>query len=469
MVRDRLLAALAGVALALGACGGEPEVIEVAVPELPRPHHVLIVLVDTLRADHMAVYGYPRDTTPFLDAFLEQGVRFDRAASQSSWTAPSVISMFTGRDVAGESLAMPADLPAMAELFQQAGYRTGAFVLNPLIQNRENDFHRGFDTFKTSKVMREVSKWIWNSQGQDTLTYVHLVTTHDPYAIDPQFHHFTGGPPLVPEAIEERWQAAAEGGLELSTDVREHMEQQRNRYDDDVRLMDSQFGTIVNYLEVTGQLEDAVVILCSDHGEGLWTRPAFTFSPEARGPATVEQRFKMTHGGQVYEELTRVPLLVWAPGVARGRVVDEQVGNVDLLPTLLELADLPLPEGELSGRSLAPLLYADAPDLSDGAEAVRPVGTTMSATRYLHALWSGPYKLIRPTALGRGEGLETELYDLVADPDESHDLAAERPGLVAELEAELEARLAGSILDADAELDMTQTNLEAMRALGYTD
>ena len=126
MVRDRLLAALAGVALALGACGGEPEVIEVAVPELPRPHHVLIVLVDTLRADHMAVYGYPRDTTPFLDAFLEQGVRFDRAASQSSWTAPSVISMFTGRDVAGESLAMPADLPAMAELFQQAGYRTGA-------------------------------------------------------------------------------------------------------------------------------------------------------------------------------------------------------------------------------------------------------------------------------------------------------------------------------------------------------
>ena len=456
--RGRVRLAASVLAALVAACGGGPRG---AAPEPTRPHHVMVFLVDTLRADHMACYGYPRDTTPFLDDFGRRGVRFEAAASQSSWTAPSVISLFTGRDVAGEALAVPEDLPAMAELFQEAGYATAGFVLNPLIQNPENGFRRGFDAFHTTGVMRGLDAWIQDSKGRDTFTYVHLVTPHDPYGIDPRFHHFTGGPGLTPEGLGERWELAAAEGYELTDETREYLVQQRNRYDDDVRLTDSQFGTVMTYLQGADQLEDAIVVLCSDHGEGLWTRPSFAFSKAAQEATTVPERFKQTHGGQLFEELTRVPLMVWAPQLQAGRVVEERVGNVDLMPTLLELCDLPLPPGRLSGRSLAHLLYADEPAAS--------APTAMSATRHQHALWSGRHKLLRPTAQGRAEGLETELYDLVADPGEERDLSAERPEVAARLEAELDARLGTSILAEDSELELTEANQAAMRALGYTE
>ena len=466
------LALAAALLLGLATCASDaPAAYE--VPAKGGPRHVLIFLVDTLRADHMACYDYPRDTTPFLDDFLERGVRFDKAISQSSWTAPSVISLFTGRDVVGEAVALPAALPTLPEVFQGAGYRTGGFVLNPLIQNAENGFRRGFERFQTERAVRKAMTWIKNSKGKDTLTYVHMVTTHDPYAIDPKYHHFTGGPGLVPDEVEARWSAAAEDGLDLSDEVREEMTQARNGYDDDVRLADSQFGTLVAELERTGQLDNAVIIFCSDHGEGLWTREAFDFSPEAQGATTVEARFKMTHGGQLYDELVHTPLMIWAPGVEGGRQVSSVTSNVDILPTLLELCDLAPPSdatGALSGTSLAPAMYVDTTDTgADAGEHLAGPRNAMTATRYAHALYSWPYKLIEPTQLGLAEGLVPELFDLVADPGEDHDLTAELPEVLARLRAELAERRRSAVLDPEAELELTDANRAAMRALGYTD
>ena len=444
---------LLAAALLGPACGEGP----------PRPRHVLVVLIDTQRADRLSCFGYDRETSPGIDALARRGARFANVTAQSSWTAASMVSLFTGRHLAEECLRVPEHLPSLPVLFQEAGYDTGAFVVNPLVHIEENGFRRGFRRFEAGGDLGRIRRWILAAaeRERDTFTYVHFVDPHDPYAPLPEYHRFVGEPANFPPALRAYYRSAlVDLGLEGDPAALRAIERGWNGYDDDVVLVDSKVQILVKALAASGQLEDSLIVVASDHGEGLWTRPKFEHRLPDEGPRTLENTHKVTHGNQLYEELVRVPLVIAGPGVPAGVVVDAPVQNVDLLPTLCELADLPLPAG-LSGRSLVALMRSP--------RAAAP-GEGFAVTKLVVSLRSEDgLKLIEPTEEGRALGIESELYDLRTDPFERTNLAAERPAAVRALRRRIEERLATGLRSAPGEWELSEANAEAMRALGYTE
>ena len=149
-----------------------------------RPEHVLLVLVDTLRADHLGSMGHPRSPTPAIDSVAEAGVIFEEAYAQSSWTSPSIVSLFTGRRLAEDRLDLPAALPTLAESFQRAGWATGAFIMNDIVHEKQG-FARGFDHFEQMvpyfSENGPILEWLAAHEAERAFTYVHLNEVHDPY------------------------------------------------------------------------------------------------------------------------------------------------------------------------------------------------------------------------------------------------------------------------------------------------
>ncbi len=441
--------------VALGAACSEP----------CRPaSHVLLVVIDTLRADHLGCYGYERATSPHIDRLAREGALFRRATAQSSWTGPSMVSMFTGRHLAAEKLRLPKDAPVLAEIFREHGWRTAAFVVNPLVHNAENGFRRGFERFECDARFEDVRDWIVSAGRTPTFTYVHWVDPHDPYGPASEYEHFQKQPGRIPPELA-RYYDALQSSLDPEVFAADTAAIGRaiNGYDDDVRLVDSKVDIALRALRTAGVLERSVVVVASDHGEGLWTRPDSPRPGDATAPRGILDTHKMTHGNQLYEELVHVPLVLFAPFAVQGAVIDAPVENVDILPTLLELACLPAPAG-LTGRSLVPLLSGDADARGGNAR------DSVSLTRYAAALRTADgTKLILPSAAGRAAGLVTELYDLEQDPGERVNLAAERPADVERLRARLSAVLARGLQDEPGEWELSEENQAALRELGYVE
>jgi arylsulfatase A-like enzyme len=477
-----------------------------SAPEPPseseRPRHVLVILIDTLRAGHLSCYGYGRRTSPNIDRLAWRGVRFTHCTAQSSWTGPSMVSLFTGRYLADERMSIPEGLPTLPELFSSAGYRTGAFVVNPILHNEENGFRRGFDTFETKAGFKRIADWIASTAGEPTLTYVHWVDPHDPYGPSEEYHYFMKEPAqLTPKLTDYYQRAATEMGLSMVEASTAKIAAAIAGYDDDIRLVDSKVDILVGALREAGILERSVVVIASDHGEGLWKRPDYPQlaeagrvaggdadgptrveasdgdggdgeddDPETRAfekpvPAPVQKRprtvlstHKMTHGNQLFEELVHVPLIFHAPAFATNRTIDDQVENVDILPTLLEMANIPVPP-RLSGQSLLPVMRGDL--------ARAESGTGVSVTRWFRSFRTADgLKVIAPTAAGLEVGLTPELYDLAPDPDERKNLFERDPGRAVDLMLRLEDALEDG-LPGDREI--SEANREAMRNLGYVE
>jgi len=451
--RRRAACAWAAALAALLACS----------PARPPLDHVLLIVIDTLRAGHLSCYGYDRPTSPHIDRLAREGVRFERATAQSSWTAPSMVSLFTGRHLAEERIRVPDDCASLPELFRERGYRTGAFVVNPLVHNEENGFRRGFERFEAHGRFQDIAEWIAASADRPTFTFVHWVDPHDPYGPEEDYHHFLREAGRVPDELARYFERVSEerglGALEESVAA---VGRAINGYDDDIRLVDSKVDILVRALRRSGQLERSVVVLASDHGEGLWRHANYPTAEPEPGPPSILTTHKMTHGNQLYEELLHVPLIVYAPGTAAGVVVREPVENVDVLPTLLELADIASPPG-ITGRSLVPLMRA-------GGQRTGAAADSFSLTRYVRSVRTAEgYKLILPTEEGRAAGIETELFDLRTDPHERVDLSAREPERVRELSGRIERRLAGGLRSAPGEWELSEENEAAMRALGYVD
>lgn len=436
------------------------------------PRHVLLVVIDTLRADHLSCYGYWRETSPNIDALARRGVRFEQHISQSSWTAPSMITMLTGQRLAGPRLAVPEDKPTLAELFKDAGYRTGAWVANPLL-TAENGYARGFDRFVDEREwhstqppgqLEGVLGWLAENRDHDTFTWVHFTDPHDPYAPPADARSETPGRlsegqrQLIAATAAEK---PAEGGVEAETT---YIEAEVGLYDDEIVTVDRKVRRLVSALAEAGNLDQAVVVVTSDHGETLWQRAEsdrrlLLRSPQRHGPLRVRHLFKQTHGDFVFQELVRVPLIITAPGLERGSVVETPLEALHLPSTILDLAGVEV-EGaeELAGRSLF------AADVPRGAYTM---------TKLTEAFVSEDgWKLILPTEMGVEDfGYEVQLYRLAEDPEEQRNLADEQPGKVAELTARIEERRATALprLSAAEARQRELENMQALKALGYTE
>ena len=443
----------------------------------PKPiQHVIVLSIDTLRADRLSCYGYKRALTPKLDALAAESVLFERCASQASWTLPSMVSLMSGCYVAEELMKIPGDKETLAECFQKAGWATGAFVCNNIL-NKEGGFDRGFGTFAGElhpyAPNTEILEWLRAHKGERNFTWIHLNEDHDEL-VDGEH-----GYRPQPEKDWRKYRDVREGFSpermayydELSKRLKlvdrdvslERMQEEDGSYDDDLRYEDHRIGEILDELRKLGMWEDTLLVFCADHGEGLFTREQYFNGTRKKAadegkPATLFNTLQMTHGAQVNTELVHVPLIVHAPGMPPARV-SGWVENVDIAPTLLELAGIKRLD-QHQGNSLFPLLQ-DPKDKDPLKPAV------FSHSRYVDSLIDQKsFQLILASPSGVCDfDLKSQLYDLPNDPEARHDLV----GRDAEREqslARLGARRLREGMTGDAG-PLTPSMLKILEGFGY--
>jgi arylsulfatase A-like enzyme len=429
LVRRELPARRGRLALAVAATqGGSPLPEGVALwgdPTLVAPgrregRNLVVILVDTLRADALGTYGSREGLTPRIDAFARQGTRFAELFAPASWTLPSVSALSTGLQPqthgAGQRYGnfaptgLPGGVRTMAEALRQAGFYTVG-VYHNIYVNPAFGLQQGFDEYLSQEERADVlvdsalARLRRYAPDRRFFLYLHLFDPHNPYEpperecrevarrLAPAYHGPLGckadrRPELpVPPAADRRWHEAL--------------------YKGEIAFTDRQVGRFLDGLDALGLGKDTVVALLSDHGEEFWTRYD---AERARG-----YEANGDHGHTLYQELLHVPGIVREPG-RRPAVVAAPVEMVDLFPTLLHLSGVAPPPSE--GQDLVPLL--------DGHAAERR--PTLIADVLLHGppRWSvqrGPWKLIVP----REPGLPLELYDLARDPGETTNVLGERP------------------------------------------
>jgi arylsulfatase A-like enzyme/predicted Zn-dependent protease len=397
-----------------------------------RPTNLLLISIDTLRADHLGCYGYAAAQTPRLDALAARGLRFEQAATVAPLTLPAHSSLMTGtflarhgvRDNGGFYLA--DEQTTLAETLRQKGYRTGGFVGAFVLDARwgiAQGFDRYFDDFDLSKyegrgmdavqrrgdeVVAKALEWLGQERRKPFFAWIHLYDPHTPYD--------------APDEYASRFPATPSGA-----------------YDAEIAWTDTLVGRLLDALDADGRLGRTLVAVVGDHGESLG---------EHREP---------THGFFVYEATLRIPLLISGGGLPAQAVAD-QVRIVDVMPTVLDLLGVPIPPA-VQGRSLVPLSRGERLELPALAETWYP--RFHYGWSDLASLREGRYKLIRAP--------RPELYDLVSDPGEERDLAPSEPGRAEAMEralAALQSRVGSAGLprapqrvDPEAE--------ERLEALGY--
>ncbi|MBX3027535.1 sulfatase [bacterium] len=484
-----------GNALGLGRGSGGGAV---PLAQRPLPFNVVVVLIDTLRADHLGAYGYERPTSPSFDALAREATLFDGVTAQAPWTKPSVASLMTGRFVHHHGVvssrdALADDAHTLAEAMRDRGYRTAAFSGNPWV-TPEFRFDQGFAEFESGRAMgpqltvlyrtlrrldrvthldlARLAFWgasanLDNSERDRQLTdsavkwigeqtadapfflYVHLIGPHDPY--DPPLEYVRRfrepgwdgrkGPTKPPTRVQTDFDTAAPlGDSEKAALIAQ--------YDGAIAFADEQLGRVVEALRRSGQLDRTLLVVTADHGEEFY-----------------EHR-NWRHGNQLYGEVVHVPLLFRFPNAPQAARRNDLAMLVDLFPTLVALVDGAAVEDKtLDGR---PLFAADAAQVA--ATAFSEHWWFDGGTYSSRMVRRGGMKLLESRDETRGQE-RTELYDLATDASEQRNLL-ENPTAVSEnglgeLQGLL-ARFGDKVSVASAvRVDVEQSTKERLRQLGY--
>ena len=402
----------------------------------PATRHVVLVTIDTLRADRVGVYGAPSDLTPQLDRIARAGAFAANASSHVPLTRPSHVSILTGllpwqhglRD--NISPGDVPDVPLLAEAFKAQGFTTAAFVSSMVLAGN-GGLSRGFDVFgdrfadtpgahfantlqkRGDQTLAEALKWLegQRASGRRLFLWLHLYDPHDPYE--------------PPEPYASRFA----GRL----------------YDGEVAWSDELVGRLDRALGSLGLSGETLLVIASDHGEGLG------------------EHGETLHGFFVYQTTLAVPFILRGPSIVAGRRLARAVGLVDLYPTILELAGVALPaRARPSGDSLAAALRggAEPPERALYAESLVPL---------LHFGWSD-LRVLRDGRFKYIEAPRPELFDLATDPGERQNLAAGQPGRAQALQAALQRTLdaerqAGAAAPTTGSVPLEL--LEKLGALGY--
>ncbi|HEY7216185.1 MAG TPA: sulfatase [Thermoanaerobaculia bacterium] len=460
-------AALAGL-LACAACSSESW-----PAAAPRPN-LIVLCVDTLRADHLGAYGYARDTAPFVAELARTGTLFADAHAHSNWTVPATASLLTslypsehGAGIAGEVRLLADDSPVhqiragvetLATRLRRAGFRTGLFSGNPYLYGR---FQDGFDAAdvgrkNAAELTAAALRWLAEKPGEPFFLYLQYMDLHQP--VEPPEPFFDLFPVRAGGARGREHGDWSFTGLASPRDLEDpaFLRFRAHRtalYDGALRFVDDEIRRLYGWLAEAGAARNTLVVVTSDHGEEFWDHAL----DERAGGRDPRGSWGVGHGHSMYEELLRAALVFHGPGIARGRRVDCPVRHVDVMPTVLALLGLPPPSGA-RGRSLVPLLSGDA-----GSCAAAPlVAESPAYGPDSKAVISEGHKLI---VRSRGGPL---LFDLRADPGEHRNLAETDPRLEARLRAILRRELNGAAGAApSAALEIDEKTRSELRALGY--
>jgi arylsulfatase A-like enzyme/tetratricopeptide (TPR) repeat protein len=401
--------------------------------------NVIIVTMDTTRADHLACYGYPGVRTPTLDALAGRGVLFEQCAAASPLTLPSHATIMTGMyptyhgvRINGNTAVSEAQT-TLAEVFSGRGYDTGAFIAAFVLDGRWG-LNQGFkhydDSFDLKKykqldlggvqkpgneILDEALTWLEQEKDRPFFAWIHLYDPHTPYEPPEPFRSEYGG------------QGKGPAGL----------------YDGEIAFMDSQIGRLSEWLAANRLDRKTVILLIGDHGEGLGSHG------------------EGAHGYFIYDYAVHVPFIVVTPfRDLQGVRVASQSRTADVFPTVLELAGIPLP-GKVNGHSQVPAMLGSKGVLQFPAYSESMAPNLQFGWSPLHSLRTPAFKFI--------DAPRPELYDLVADPGEGRDVQNRLPDRALAMKKELDGLMAetsaGAPIPQAANLD--KETVERLAALGY--
>jgi arylsulfatase A-like enzyme len=453
MLRDPKAAVLL-LCLAVFACKPKPEPPVVQIDPLPAKSNILLITVDTLRADHLSAWGYVRQTSPAIDQLAAEGVRFDQATVQWPKTTPSFASIFTATYPKDNQIVRTAGQPiscqflTFPEVLQRQGYTTYAVIANAAVGS-EFFFNQGFDEYiETWKLPHGADGADPNRAEAVTHLAIGLLDklqkTGKPYFLwihylDP---HFPYEPPLAPDKARDKFQNDArfdpsikiplspdkpkqqmfgigsERVLDGHTDLAFYIA----RYDAEIAYTDAQIGRLLDEMRKRGMLGKTLTAFTADHGESLG-----------------DHGYYFDHGRFSFQTCLHVPLVLHYPGVIQPRVDKQPAELIDLAPTLLEAAGVSLPGGVwMQGRTFTPRLRGQpAPDLLAYSEA-----GWESHNKWQKVVRDARFKLIyaqtRPEQrfIG-GEGVRFVLFDLLNDPGETVNVVDKFPQEAERLKKEL--------------------------------
>lgn len=337
-------------------------------PTVPHRPNILFIMIDTLRADRLGCYGYQRNTTPGLDRLAEEGIRFSRMIASSSWTLPSVMSMFTSlppslHGAVNRETRLRPGFTTLAEQLNSAGYQTAAFISNPVVHSKFG-FGRGFDLYDDFTILltgaidpltdsgaearirsvasspiisRLARNWLVKQRIPEEPFFLFLLY------FDP---HADYVPPSPYNRMFDPAYTGTVDGKDFTRKKKIYRERDREHisalYDGEIRYTDEHISRFLQKMTDAGLTEDTLIVVTSDHGEEFW------------------EHGSTLHGHSLYEELVRVPFIMFWPGGLPARpVLHQQVSHIDIMPTVLDAVNLPIPE-QCLGNSLLPLLKNDS-------------------------------------------------------------------------------------------------------------
>lgn len=443
------------------------------LPMKPQPenHSILLILIDTLRPDYMSVYGSKDPTTPFLEKMGKEGVIFANHFSNSSWTKPSVASLFTGmyprrHTVLPITARLPSNIKTVAQVYRDAGYKTAA-ILGNNFGGRRYGMDKGFDRFadpsshfggrppSAQQLLSLTKKWMDEDKDSKFFYTLFLFDPHDPYQPAPSYRK-----QFCPECKKP----------EVHSPLREYnghgptpkqIEDMKALYNGEIRYMDDQLGEFYKHLEDEGLDKRISTVIVGDHGEAFGEHKVFE------------------HAFHMWDEVVRTPMIVHSPRLSKQGIYTGLTSHVDVFPTLLKLSGIKAPSG-LQGHSLVQ---------EAGEQPAPPTRRVVTEVQMygIHRVTIRDYehKLVHHTPLDEAEfhnyysdvrvyptvvlGEEKrELYNVLKDPLERTDIYNTARSAAAPLERVLDRYLVTGGLDEDVPPQTpSEEVLRDLKSLGY--
>jgi arylsulfatase len=467
----------------------EPTPARAALGNTGPPRGVILIVADTLRKDHLDAWGYERETAPALASLAAEGTRFADNISQGSWTKVAVNSILTSLYRSTHGIfdvphRLPASVTTLAEAFRDAGYAT-FHTASVVFSGRNSNLQQGVEVLherasidglegysaKTSRTyVDRLLPWLEAHQDQPFFVFLHVFDPHSPFRpFDPYDRRWIDDEALtqheqylekIDEVVDVFHNLPSAEELEKAgpIDPEKYLTVTKAWYDASIKAMDVEIARLVERLEEMGLADDTLVAFVADHGEEFL------------------EHGQSWHGHSLYGDMIDVPMLMRWPGVVPAdRVIEQTTQSIDLMPTLLELAQIPVPE-LAQGRSLVPLMAAGenlaefgwrgGPVFSELKNADEFDDFVPDAYTVIHDDW----KLIWNVKV-RDERPEIELFDHEADPLNLTNIAEANPEKVEELKRLIEGwratAEAARVTDEGLEESLSPEEIEELRALGY--
>ncbi len=435
-------------------------------PSHSRPN-VLLLVCDTLRADHLGCYGYNRPTSPFMDQFAVEALLFENAMSNSPWTRPSMGSLFTSLYPHQHQAFYWEDnldnsFLTLAEIFRNCNYSTFAVQTNVLLTEYYN-FHQGFQHFdeiindKAEKVTDKFNSWVTRNKNKPFFAYLHFMDVHLPYEA-PQDFKKTFEPEKIDSVLDGvtgAYEIRILNEIGLSRQDKQHL---INIYDAEIRYFDHHIGQMINTLKKLGIFNNTIIVLTSDHGEEFWEHNGFE------------------HGHTLYKEVIHVPLIIKYSSKLPPKRIQTCVNLLDLTPSLLWLCGIKN-NFSLTGRNI--ILDSKIREPKKEKIFFEAIGFGAEKKGVIKDGW----KLIENTGIRHEKAMDLflemtpyimpeyekgyELYNTNLDSQEQHNLIDEFPQIADRLKTYLELFKSESMDSRKSEAKDLEKKLKDLKSLGY--